>query len=45
MAFIIKMRGEEAEFWWEIASDRRLMTHDCRLIRRLSARGNTKIFP
>ena len=29
MVFIIKMRCEKVEFWWEIASDRRLMTHDC----------------
>ena len=24
------MSCEEAQFWWEIASDRRLMTHNCR---------------
>ena len=30
------MRCEKAEFWWEIASDRRLMTHDC-ILRALLA--------
>ena len=36
MVFIIKMRCEKVEFWWEIASDRRLMTYDCRLARQVA---------
>ena len=28
------MSCEEAEFWWEIASDRRLMTHDCKILNK-----------
>ena len=29
MVFVMGMRSEKVEFWWEIASDRRRMTHDC----------------
>ena len=37
MVFIIKIRCEEAEFWWENASDRRLMTHDCKWRTKIAA--------
>ena len=37
------MRCEKVEFWWEIASDRRLMTHNCKPVKQTSIFGRNNV--